>query len=53
MNSNQNTPLVVLVVVMVFAMASYIAFINPPLGIALGVGVAVASLVWMILRGGL
>ncbi|MEV0780529.1 hypothetical protein [Streptomyces sp. NPDC050428] len=48
--SNENKTLIVLVVVLVFAMASHIAFINPPLGIALGVGVAVATLVWLVLR---
>lgn len=48
--SDENKMLIVLVVVLVFAMVSYIAFINPPLGIALGVGVAVATLVWLMLR---
>ena len=48
--SDENKMLIVLVVVLVFAMVTYIAFINPPLGIALGVGVAVAMLVWVVLR---
>ncbi|MFF7845203.1 hypothetical protein ACFZC6_41655 [Streptomyces ossamyceticus] len=48
--TNENKMLIVLVVVLVFAMVSYIAFVNPPLGIALGVGVAVATLVWLVLR---
>ncbi|MFI8234927.1 hypothetical protein ACIGDI_39645 [Streptomyces sp. NPDC085900] len=48
--SNENKMLTVLVVVLVFAMVSYIAFIHPPLGIALGVGVAVATMVWLVLR---
>ena len=48
--SDENKMLVVLVVVLVFAMVTYVAFINPPLGIALSVGVAVAMLVWVVLR---
>ncbi|WP_329464451.1 hypothetical protein [Streptomyces sp. NBC_01431] len=48
---NENRTLIALVVVLVFAMVSYIAFLNPALGIALGVGVAVATLVWLLLQG--
>ncbi|WP_171053257.1 hypothetical protein [Streptomyces marianii] len=48
--SDENKMLVILVVVLVFAMVTYLAFINPPLGIALGIGVAVATLVWVVLR---
>mgnify|MGYP001233478787 CR=1 FL=1 len=48
--SDENKALIVLVIVLVFTMVTYIAFINPPLGIALGVGVAVATLVWVVLR---
>ncbi|WP_020124148.1 hypothetical protein [Streptomyces canus] len=39
-----------LVVAAVFAVVSYLAFINPPLGIAIGAGVAVATLVWRMMR---
>ncbi|MET9611677.1 hypothetical protein [Kitasatospora indigofera] len=47
-NKNKLSP--VLMVVTVFTMVTYIAFINPPLGVALAVGVAVATLAWTVLR---
>ncbi|MBZ9641371.1 hypothetical protein [Streptomyces sp. PSKA30] len=41
---------IALAVALVFAVVTYIAFINPALGIALSAGVAVATLVWKVLR---
>ncbi|MGW1916484.1 hypothetical protein ACWCQS_38680 [Streptomyces sp. NPDC002076] len=48
--SDEKKMVAALVVVGVFAVVTYTAFINPPLGIAIGVGVAVATLVWRVLR---
>ncbi|GAB2966076.1 hypothetical protein [Streptomyces heilongjiangensis] len=49
--SDENKMVAVLVVTGVFAVVSYIAFVNPPVGIAIGAGVAVATLVWKMLKG--
>jgi hypothetical protein len=47
---NDKKALILLVVLLVFAIVTYIAFINPLLGGALVAGVAVATLVWVMLR---
>ncbi|MGV9568022.1 hypothetical protein [Streptomyces sp. NPDC003480] len=49
--SDEKKMVAALVVAGVFAVVTYIAFINPPLGIAIGAGVAVSTLLWRILRG--
>lgn len=46
---SKNT-LMVLIILMVCAGITYAAFVNPALGVALGIGVAVAALVWQVLR---
>ncbi|MFG3207844.1 hypothetical protein [Streptomyces sp. NPDC048192] len=48
--SDEKKMVTALVVVGVFAVVTYIAFVNPPLGVAIGAGVAVATLVWRKLR---
>lgn len=42
--------LLLLLVLMICGVITYIAFINPPLGVAIGIGVAVAAFVWQILK---
>ncbi|EDY43881.1 hypothetical protein SSBG_01763 [Streptomyces sp. SPB074] len=47
---NDKKALILLVVVLVCGIVTYVAFLHPPLGLALGVGIAAAALVWAILR---
>ncbi|PBC80205.1 MULTISPECIES: hypothetical protein [unclassified Streptomyces] len=48
--TNDRKSLILLVALMVCGIVTYIALINPALGIALGIGIAAATLVWMILQ---
>ncbi|MET9091139.1 hypothetical protein ABZX72_03520 [Streptomyces cyaneofuscatus] len=47
---NDKKALILLVALLVWGIVTYIAFHNPPLGIAVGIGVAAATLVWMVLQ---
>jgi hypothetical protein len=44
------TALLLLVVILVAGIVTYVAFVNPALGVAIGVGVVVAAFVWQVLR---
>lgn len=42
--------LLLLLVLMICGVITYVAFVNPPLGVAIGIGVAVAAFAWQILK---
>ena len=46
---SKNT-LMLLLVLVICGVITYTAFVNPALGVALGIGVAAAALAWQILK---